>query len=304
MQENSSSLSETSSVAKNKHLSTKIVNNIPPQIFALLAMVSVQMGASVGKSLFQVIGPLGTTFLRLGFAAIFFMLLWRPNIRQLTRKNVFLVVSFGIAIACMNSAFYIAIDRIPLGIAVTLEFVGPLGVAIIQSRRLKDVLWVVLAAAGILLLAPLGSKMEIDLIGVACALIAGIFWGLYIIFNVQIGRAFAGGQGLALSMVVAALLSTPIGIISGGAAVFAPQNLLSGLGVSVLSTMIPFTLELEALRRLPSRVFGIFMSVEPGIATIIGFLVLHEVITFREIMAILLIITASIGTSLEGKTKH
>ncbi|GER91060.1 threonine transporter RhtB [Dictyobacter vulcani] len=304
MQQHSSSLTETSPVEKNDTATGNLLKRIPPQIFALLAMISVQLGASVSKSLFQIIGPLGTTLLRLGFAALFLMLFWRPDMRKLTRSNILLVVAFGVAIACMNSAFYIAIDRIPLGIAVTLEFVGPLGVAIIQSRRLKDVIWVVLAAIGIVLLAPLGSAIQIDLIGVACALIAGIFWGLYIIFNVRIGRAFSGGQGLALSMLVAACVSAPIGIINGGPAVFAPQVLIIGLGVSILSTIIPFTLELEALRRLPSRVFGIFMSVEPGLATIIGFVVLHEVITLREILAILLIITASIGTSLEGKSPH
>ncbi|GCE08479.1 EamA family transporter [Dictyobacter aurantiacus] len=280
------------------------MRKVPPQVFALLAMVSVQSGAAVGKSLFQSIGPLGTTFLRLGFAAMLLLLFWRPDVRHLTRRQIGVVIIFGAATALMNGAFYVAINRIPLGIAVTLEFVGPLGVALLQSRRLKDLLWAALAAAGIVLLAPLGAASNVDLLGVVFALIAGIFWGVYIIFNVQLGRAFTGGRGLALSMLVSAILIAPIGIVSGGPMVFEPHILLIGLAVSALSTIIPFTLELEALRRLPSRVFGIFMSVEPAMAATIGFLFLHEVITVRDLLAMLLIITASIATSLEARSAH
>ncbi|GCE22579.1 threonine transporter RhtB [Dictyobacter kobayashii] len=283
--------------------SSTFMKGIPPQVFALLAMFCTQMGAAVGKSLFQSIGTVGTTFLRLGFAALLLLLFWRPNIRQITRKQLGLMIIFGIAIACMNSAFYIAINRIPLGIAVTLEFVGPLGVALLQSRRLKDLIWAALAATGIILLAPLGTT-NIDLLGVIFALIAGIFWGVYIIFNVQVGRAFVGGQGLALSMLVSACVIAPFGIITGGPAVFTPHILLIGLAVSALSTIIPFSLEMEALRRLPSRVFGIFMSIEPVLAAMIGFIFLRELITVRDIIAMFLIITASIATSLEAKSVH
>lgn len=282
---------------------TTFMRKIPPQIFALLAMVSVQTGATVSKSLFQSIGPLGATFLRLGFAAILLLLFWRPDIRHLTRRQIGLAIIFGAAIACMNATFYVAINHIPLGIAVALEFVGPLGVAFLQSRRLKDLLWAALAATGIILLAPIGTT-NVDLIGVVFALIAGIFWGVYIIANVQVGRAFSGGHGLALSMLVSACLIAPFGIVTGGSTVFEPHILLIGLAVSVLSTIIPFSLEMEALRRLPSRVFGIFMSVEPAMAAVIGFLFLHEIITVRDLVAMLLIITASIATSLEAKSIH
>lgn len=282
------------------HKPAGLINSVPPQIFALLAMVSVQIGASLGKGLFQTIGPLGTTFLRLGFAALLLCLYWRPSLRGLTRKNVMTIVLFGIAIVTMNSAFYASIARIPLGIAVTLEFVGPLGVALLQSRRLKDLIWAAIATIGILLLAPIGST-NIDMYGVGLALLAGVFWGLYIILNVHIGRDFSGGTGLSLSMIVAAILIAPLGISSGGSAMFAPHSLFLGFAVSILSTVIPFSLELEALRRLPSRLFGIFMSVEPAMAALAGFILLGEVINMRSIIAIGFIMTASIGTSLEGK---
>jgi inner membrane transporter RhtA len=272
---------------------------VPAQLLALLAIISVQMGAAVGKGLFSAIGPLGTTFLRLGFAAILLLILWRPQIRGLTRTQYLNVLLFGIVLAAMNGAFYSAIHYIPLGIAVTLEFVGPLGLALMQSRRVKDIVWALLAVVGIFLLAPIGQG-AVDLLGIGLALLAGICWAGYILCSARIGRSFPGGRGLALAVVVATVAIAPLGIRNGGAALLSPQVLLTGVGIAILSSVIPFSLELEALRRLPSGVFGVLMSIEPAVATLIGFFVLREAIGLREILAIVLIISASVGVSLDA----
>jgi inner membrane transporter RhtA len=281
----------------------KITHKVPAQGLALLAILSVQMGAAIGKGLFSAIGPLGTTFLRLGFAAILLLLLWRPQVRGLTRAQYINVLLFGIVLAAMNGAFYSAIRFIPLGIAVTLEFVGPLGLALVQSRRVKDIIWVLLAVVGILLLAPIGHE-AINLMGAGLALLAGILWAGYILCSARVGRSFTGGRGLALAVAIATVVIAPLGISSGGAALLRPQVLLTGVGIAILSSVIPFSLELDALRRLPSRVFGVLMSIEPAVATVIGFLVLREAIGLREIFAIALVISASVGVSLDAAIQH
>ncbi len=273
-----------------------VMNALPPQVIVLLAIVSVQIGAALAKGLFHAVGSSGTVFLRVGFGALIFMSMARPRLRGYRRADYLLIVLFGLAIACMNAAFYAAIARIPLGIAVTLEFVGPLGVSVLASRKRRDFLWAGLAAAGVVLLAPFGN-MTIDPLGVGLALLAGACWGAYILLNVRIGRTFEGNNGLAMSMSVAALVLLPIGIWSGGATLLNPKILLLGIGVAILSTVIPFTLELEALRRLPARVFGVLMSLEPAIAALVGFIVLRETTGLRAFIALALIVIASGGVS-------
>lgn len=268
----------------------------PPPLVELLAIISVQLGAAVAKSLFPMIGSDGVVFLRLGFGALILLLLWRPNLRNYTPANYALMVVFGLVIAVMNAAFYAAIARIPLGIAVTLEFVGPLGVSVAASRRLSDVLWVVLAAGGVLLLAPIGGT-TINPLGIGFALLAGGCWAAYILLTVRVGRALPGGGGLALSMGVAALALVPFGVASGGRALLDPTILLGGVGVAVLSSVIPFSLELEVLRRLSARVFGVLMSLEPAIAALVGFVVLGETVSLRALFAITFIVMASGGAS-------
>lgn len=276
----------------------RAATGVPPPVLIILAMLSVQFGAAFAKSLFQAVGSSGTVFLRVTFAAIIFMLLWRPRLQRQehSRSDYVLVLLFGLTIAGMNALFYAAIARIPLGIAVTLEFVGPLGVAVAASRRRRDFLWAALAAIGVVLLAPFGNA-QIDLLGVVCALLAGALWASYILLNVRVGRAFQGGTGLALGMLVAALALIPLGVASGGAALLTPKVLLIGVGVAVLSTVIPFSLELEALRRLPAGVFGVLMSLEPAIAALVGFVVLRETTSLRALIALALIIVASGGVS-------
>jgi inner membrane transporter RhtA len=173
----------------------------------------------------------------------------------------------------------------------------------VQSRRVKDIVWVLLAVVGILLLAPIGQK-AINLMGAGLAVLAGILWACYILCSARVGRSFTGGRGLALAVAVATVVIAPLGISSGGAALLRPQVLLTGAGIAILSSVIPFSLELDALRRLPSRVFGVLMSIEPAVATVIGFLVLREAIGLREILAIALVISASVGVSLDAAIQH
>ncbi len=296
---NAQVLGETSRQPGRQNFTQKV----PAQLLALLAIISVQIGAALGKGLFEAIGPLGTTFLRLGFAAVLLLIIWRPQVWRLTRAQYINVLLFGIVLAAMNGAFYSAIRYIPLGIAVTLEFVGPLGLALVQSRKVKDIVWALLALAGILLLAPIGQG-TVNLLGAGLAVLAGICWAGYILCSARVGRSFTGGRGLALAVAVATVVIAPLGISTGGTALLKPQVILIGVGIAILSSVIPFSLEMEALRRLPSRVFGVLMSIEPAVATLIGFLILREAIGLREILAIALIVSASVGVSLDATTQH
>jgi inner membrane transporter RhtA len=219
-------------------------------------------------------------------------------------KNTYLVVGlFGLALAGMNFSIYLAIDRIPLGVAVTLEFVGPLGVAVAGSRRVLDLLWVVLAAAGILLLAPLGAfgGMDLDPVGVAFALFAGCLWASYILLSARTGSAFPGGTGLVIALCVGTVVLAPFGIAGAGYALLDPKLLLAGFGVAMLSSAIPFSLDLEALRRIPARVFGVLMSLEPAVAALAGLVVLGERLEVRAVAAIVLVTVAAAGASLFGR---
>jgi inner membrane transporter RhtA len=272
------------------------VARVPPTLLVLAAVSSVQFGAALAKTLFDEIGSGGANFLRMAAAALVLALIWRPPLRGHSARDVRLVLVFGLVLAAMNLAFYASIDRIPLGIAVTFEFVGPLGVAVFGSRRPLDLLWVGLAAAGILLLSDFGAA-GLDRAGVALALLAGAFWAAYILISVRVGPVFPGGSGLALAMLVATLPLAPIGIAEAGAELWVPSILLAGAGVGILSSAIPYTLELEALRRMPAGVFGVLMSLEPGVAALAGYLLLGEGLATREIVAILLVVAASAGAA-------
>jgi inner membrane transporter RhtA len=201
-----------------------------------------------------------------------------------------------VSLAAMNFSFYEAIDHIPLGPAVTFEFVGPLGVAVFGSRRPLDLLWVALAAGGILLLAAPGGS-SLNATGVILALVAGMFWAAYILLSARIGRVFPGGTGLALAMVVASVLVLPFGIGEGGSDLLRPEILAAGLAIAVLSSLIPYSLELEALRRLPPHIFGVLMSLEPAVAAVAGLLLLGEVLQANEWAGIALVIMASAGAT-------
>ena len=258
------------------------------------AVLSVQLGAALATTLFDELGPSGTVLLRTGFAAIILAAIWRPRVPLGATGPLRDAALLGVALAGMNLSFYAALDRIPLGIAVTLEFTGPFAIAVAGSRRPSDLLWVALAAAGIVLLSP-SLHGSLDGLGVAFALVAGGFWAAYIVLAARVGRAFSGGQGLALAMVVAAAVLVPVGLAGGGGALGQPGLLAIGLAVAVLSSAIPYSLELEALRRLQKGTFGVLMSLEPAVAALVGFAVLGQDLSPTETVAIALVVAASAG---------
>jgi inner membrane transporter RhtA len=265
----------------------------------LAAAGSLQVGAAFAVTLFDELGPGGAAFLRLAFAAIVLCLIWRPRVRGRPRADLRLAAAFGVALGLMNWSIYEAIDRIPLGVAVTIEFAGPLLVAVLGSRRPLDGLWVALAATGILLLAdPAGGS--IDGLGVLFALTAAACWMAYIHLSQRTGRVFPGGTGLALAMVVGALVAAPAGLVQGGGSLLEPDLLGSALVVALASSVLPYSLELEALRRLPAAVFGVLMSLEPAVAALAGFVVLGQDLGAREALAIGLVVIASAGAASLG----
>jgi inner membrane transporter RhtA len=270
-----------------------------PTILVLISIVSTQLGSSFAKTIIHSLGSTTTVFLRVGLSVIILILIQRPRLKGYTSANYLLLILFGLDMAAMNLSFYASIDRIPLGIAVTLEFIGPLGVACLNSRQLLDLLWVFLAGIGIFLLAPVEGS-SLDPLGVGLALTAAFFWGMYILLSAKIGKVFTETNGLEL-MTTALITETigllPLTILTGGLAQLNPGLLAAGLGVAVLSSAIPYTFELEALKKLPIRVFGVLMSVEPAIATIFGFIILREQLELRGIVAVILVTLASIGAS-------
>ena len=259
------------------------------------AVTSLQFGAGFAVTLFDELGPAGTAFLRLGIAAVVLVALWRPRVRGHPLADLRLAAAFGITLGLMNLCIYEAMDRIPLGIAVTIEFWGPLAVAVAASRRPLDLLWVVLAAAGILLLADPGGG-SLDTAGIAFAFAAGGLWAVYIVLAARTGRVFPGGSGLAIAMVFGALVTLPFGA-GAGADLLSPELLAAGAAVALLSSVIPYSFELEALRRLPARVFGVLMSLEPAVAALAGLVVLGQALGGREWLAIALVVVASAGAT-------
>jgi inner membrane transporter RhtA len=257
------------------------------------SIVSVQSGAALATTLFDEVGPWGAVLMRAGFGALTLLAIAHRSLRAPRGRQLRDVVLFGAILAAVNLTFYEALDRLPLGIAVTLEFVGPLGVAVLGSRRRRDLLWVLLAAVGIVLLSDGGGG--IDALGAALALAAGAGWGLYIVQSARLGQSNPGLGGLALAMAMATVLVAPFGIAQGGADLVTPSNLAVGLAVGLLSAAIPYALELEALRRLPNAVFGVLMSLEPAVAALVGFIALSQGLALIEVVAIALVVAASAG---------
>ena len=271
----------------------------PPTVLVLISIASTQLGSAFAKNIIQELGSITTVLLRVGLGAIALFLIQRPKLTGYTRNDYLLLILFGLDMAAMNLSFYAAIARIPLGVAVTLEFVGPLGVACANSRQILDLLWIFLAGVGIFLLAPFEGTF-LDPVGVGLALLAAFFWGAYILLSARVGRVFTTINGVALmtaALIVGTLGLLPLGIISGGFSRLEPRFLLAGLGVAILSSAIPYTFELEALKKLPIRVFGVLMSLEPAIATVLGFIILQERLELRAIVAVVLVTLASVGAS-------
>jgi inner membrane transporter RhtA len=267
----------------------------------LVGIASAQFGAALAGTIFDETGPAGTTLLRGLFAALILVAIWRPRPSAYSASDLRLVAAFGLVLGTMNLCIYESFSRIPLGIAVTIEFAGPLGVAVALSRRRLDLAWAALAALGIVLLADPGSG-AVEFLGVVFALVAASCWAIYILLAQAAGRVFTGGRGVALAMSVAVLVSLGPGIADAGSELLKPQWLAIGCAVAVLSSVLPYWLDTEALRRLPANVFGVLMSLEPGVAALAGFLVLGQDLRARDVVAIGLVVAASIGVTRAGAT--
>ena len=268
----------------------------------LLAMISIQSGAAVAKGLFAAVGAPGTATLRAGLAAMMLCLLWRPWQTPLTRAQAKPVLAYGLALGCMNLSFYLALARIPLGIAVALEFMGPLALALLGSRKAVDFVWGLLAIGGVALLMPIGQfSARLDPLGVLLALVAGLCWAVYIICGQKAVAAAGGRSSATLGMLVAACLVLPIGVADAGTRLLQPAILPAALAVALFSSALPYSLEMIALRHLPARTFGILMSLEPALAAMSGLAILHEQLSPLQWLAIGLIMAASLGSSLSAR---
>ncbi|MEN3283575.1 MAG: inner rane transporter RhtA [Solirubrobacteraceae bacterium] len=267
----------------------------------LVAITSLQFGAALAGTIFDETGPAGTALLRALFAAVILVAIWRPRPRAYRASDLRLVAVFGLVLGLMNLCIYESFSRIPLGIAVTIEFAGPLGIAVALSRRRLDLAWAALAAVGIVLLADPGSG-AVDIVGVVFALVAAACWAIYILVAQAAGRVFTGGRGVALAMSVAVLVPLVPGIAGAGSELLHPQWLAIGCAVALLSSVLPYSLETEALRRLPANVFGVLMSLEPGVAALAGFAVLGQDLSARDVVAIGLVVVASVGVTRSGPT--
>lgn len=280
-------------------MSSQAARRMPLAILAVvIGMISLQSGASLAKQLFPVIGPAGGTALRLFFASAVLVAIWRPWRRWPSRGEWRALALYGLSLGCMNLLFYQAIARIPLGIAVALEFTGPLLVAVVSSRQQRDLVWVALAIVGVVLLLPIAPVSgRLDPLGIALALAAGGCWAAYIIFGQRAGGAIHGGTATTLGMCVAALVTVPYGAIVTGSSLLDWHLWPLGLGVGVLSSALPYSLEMVAMQAIPMRTFGILMSVEPAIAALSGLLFLGERLSPQQWLAIAAVIAASAGST-------
>jgi inner membrane transporter RhtA len=279
---------------KNKWL------HLAPVPAILLSIVSVQGGAAIAKGLFPVMGSTGTAMIRMGLAAIILSTVYRPKLRQFSSGQWKAVIAYGITLGGMNMIFYLAIERIPLGLAVSLEFVGPLLLAVAGSRKASDFLWVLLAALGIALIAP-WSGNGLNLNGIFLALLAGALWAAYIVLGGKVSQLLSGGEAVAVGMIFGSFTILPFAIASSAFENFIPTTIFAGAALAVLSSALPFTLEMSALKELPARTFSILMSLEPAVAALSGLIFLHEYLGFYEWLAVALVIIASAGAALTSK---
>ncbi|RYZ36076.1 MAG: DMT family transporter [Myxococcaceae bacterium] len=268
----------------------------------LIAVVSVQGGAALAKGLFPAVGAVGAAGLRLVLASVMLLAFFRPPLTRYSRAQWAAIVPYGLALGVMNLTYYLAIARIPLGLAVTLEFVGPFALAVVGSRKAMDFLWVLFAATGIVLITPWSAHPEgLDPLGVVLALTAGACWAVYIVVGGRLSKRVPEGQGVAAGMVVATLVVLPFSLVGGHLERLTPALFAASVGVALLSSALPYTLEMMALGRLSSRAFGILMSLEPGVATLVGWVFLHEQLTSLQWLAVALVSVASAGATLTAK---
>lgn len=260
----------------------------------VLGSIAVEVGAALAVSIFPRTGPIGIVTLRLVFAALVLLIAFRPAVRGRTRGDWLTVAAFGLVLGSMNVLFYLALDRLPLGATVTLEYLGPLILSVVMARRASAWLWAVLALGGVVLLSR-GGFDHLDPLGILLALGAGTCWVGYILLSVRTGQRFGRLDGLAIAMAVAALAALPLGAVTAGTVLLDPGVLLIGLGVALLSSAIPYGLEMLALRRLPAATFSILLSLAPAIAAVAGLVILQQPLTVLDAVAILLVVVASMG---------
>jgi inner membrane transporter RhtA len=269
-----------------------------PVLAVIGSIVSLCVGSSFAKKLFSTIGPQGATSLRVSFAAIILLLIWRPWRLAMSRREAKEIVLYGVTLGLMNLLFYMAISKLPLGIAIAIEFVGPLALAMYSSRKLIDFVWIGFAVLGLALLLPFRQGANsLDLIGVCYALGAAVCWALYIIFGKRAGRGHAG-QVTSLGLMIAAFVVLPFGVVRAGAELLNPALITTGLAVGVMSSAIPYSLEMFALKRLPKQTFGILLSMEPAVGALAAFFVLGETLTILQWFAVGSIIIASVGCTI------
>ncbi|MEU3859311.1 EamA family transporter [Streptomyces sp. NPDC028722] len=264
---------------------------VPAPALMLIGMVSTQLGAAFAKHLFGTAGPATVTLMRLGFSGLVLLLWWRPSVR-LDRRTAGTVAALGVAIAGMNICFYLAMARMPVGVALTVGMAGPLTVAGLSSRRAGDRLWIVLAASGIALLGWQGGAAGFT--GLLIALACAVFWGSYVPLSARVGAVLPGG-GLALAMAFGTLCSLPAGLAEGAQALARPEVLAFGFGVAMLSSLVPYTCEMETLRRVSTLVFGVLLSLEPAIGALVALLVLRETLSPVQVTGLIAVVAASIG---------
>ncbi|MEX1167881.1 MAG: EamA family transporter [Hydrogenophaga sp.] len=274
-----------------------------PLLAVLGSVTALGIGTSFAKQLFPLVGSLGTTALRVGFSALILLLIWRPWRWPLSRADALSLLKYGVALGCMNLMFYLSLRTIPFGVAVAIEFSGPLAVAIFYSRRAFDFVWLALAAGGLALLLPLGHGVsDLDPEGVLFALGAAVFWAAYIVFGKRVGHLHAG-HSVALGLCAAALTVVPIGAWHAGSALLEPSVLLFGLGVAAISSALPISLEMVALKRLPQEAFGIMTSMEPAVAALLGLMLLNEHLSGLQWLAIVCVMLAAAGSAFTARAK-
>lgn len=276
---------------------------LPPIPAVLLAIVSVQGGAAIAKGLFPILGAGGTASVRIGLSALILLLAVRPRLGKLNAAQWRAVIPYGIVLGLMNLFFYCALSRLPMGLAVTLEFIGPLVLALAGSRRALDMLWVVLAGAGIALIAPWSGK-GVDVLGMVFALAAGGCWAIYIILSQRAGAQLPGQLAVTVGMMFAALPVLPIGVMEGNLGALTLDLCVLGVLLAIFSSVLPFSLEMQALRTMPSQTFSILMSLEPAAAAVVGWCVLGEHLHAAQWLAVLCIVLASMGAAFSARRAH
>lgn len=272
-----------------------------PSSLVVLGLVCQDAGAALAVTLFPQVGPLGMVTLRLTFSALILLAVFRPSVRARTGADWMTVLGFGLVLAAMNVLFYLALERLPLGATVTIEVLGPLVLSVVAGRRASGWLWATLAFAGVALLGR-GGLDALDPWGVLFAVLAGAAWAGYILLSARTGRSFARLDGLAIAMGIGALVTLPFGAVAAGAALLVPAVLATGLAVAILSSAIPYGLELLALRRLPAAAFSILMSLSPAMAGLAGFVILRQALDALDVVAIALVVIASMGAVRAGGT--